>query len=131
MPVPLQVLGRHARVVDHRPDDLPYGAGQGCAGVSDANAQGVAEANFHGHLRLFGERHERLCEGDAEAVDVGPCHVLEVAPGYDACLEGRLDHLYIFVEHLGACLLELVEDVVVGYAREHARLLQAEIADKL
>ena len=40
VPVPFQVFGRHARIVDHGPDDLPHGAGQGSAGVSDADDPG-------------------------------------------------------------------------------------------
>ena len=64
-----------------------------------------------------------LGERQHEAFDIGPGHVLQVAPRPDAGFECRVDHLAVPVHaFLAAFELEFVEDVVVRATGEHARL---------
>ena len=131
MSVPFEAIGRHAGIIDHGPDDLSHGARQGGPGVSHAETEGIAQPYFYGYLRLFRQRHEGLRKGHAKPVNIGPRDVFEMAPRRDAGLERRLDDFQIILEHLGPRFVELVEDMIIGDAREHARLFQAELLDKL
>lgn len=88
VPVPFEPCAGDARFVGEGADDALHGAGKRRAGEGHAVAHGVAEADLDGHGRFVGELHELAREGQAEAVDVGAGHVLEVAAGHDAPIRG-------------------------------------------
>ena len=131
MPVPFKPFAGHARLLGEGVHEPLHGAGQGGAGVGHAVAHGVAEADLHGHAGLPGELHEALGQRQDEAVDVSPGHVLEVAAGDDAPLEGLRRQPGVHVEGLLARFAELQEDVVVGHAGEHAHLVELHVPGQL
>ena len=131
VPVPFEPCAGDARFVGEGADDALHGAGKRRAGEGHAVAHGVAEADLDGHGRFVGELHELAREGQAEAVDVGAGHVLEVAAGHDAPFEGLGNDLEVVVHGLLAGFAELQEDVVVGHAGEQAHFIELHIMGDL
>ena len=112
-------------------DDAGHAAGQGRAGIGHAVAHGVAQADLDRHAALLAQLHEFLGKGQAEAVDVGAGHVLEMAARDDAPLQGLPGQVKIHVHGLLAGLPQLEIDMVVRHAGQHAGLVELHVPGQL
>ncbi len=111
---------------------LRYAARQRGFRPGQAVAHRVADADLYLHPGVFREPHEPFRERDHRAPEVGPRHVLEVAPdGLEARLgRGVYDDHEVF-KNLLPVLFEFHEDVVVRDGGQNAGLLQADVFDEL
>ena len=82
--VPFQQVAGDAGVVDHGPHQLGHAPGQGGAGIGHPVAHGVAQPDLDVDAALLAQLHQLDGKGHAEAVDVRPGDVLQMAAGLDA-----------------------------------------------
>ena len=129
--VPFQPLAGHPGLVGKGPHDALHRAGQGRAGPGHAVAHGVAEADLHRHAALARKLHEPLGQGQTEAVNVGPGHVLEVAARNDAPFQGLAGQIHVHVHGLPAGFAQLEKDMVVGHAGKHAGFVEFHVPHQL
>ena len=123
--VPLEQVTGNPRVLDEGPHDLVHAARQGCAGVGDPVAHGVAETDLDIDPALLAELHQLDGKGDHEPVDVRAGQVLKVAAGDDPGLEDGTHHAEVHLHGLPARHAQLEEDVIVRHRGEDARFLEA------
>ena len=75
---------------------------------------------------LLGHSHETIDKRQHKTIDVRACQIFEMAARSHAGLERRVDHLAITIyTFLAALELELVKDVIVATAGQHAGFFQA------
>jgi hypothetical protein len=98
--------------------------------VADADAHGIRVAHLHLDARLAAAFHQRLDEGEDDAVEVGAGAVFDVAARDDAVGEGGIDDFEVVCDDRFAVRTELLEDVVVGNRGEDAGFAQAGRADE-
>jgi len=131
VPVPLEEATGNAGILDEGPHELVHAPGQRGARVRHAVPHRIAEADLDVDAALIPQFHEFLGKGNAEPVDVRPRQVLEMAARPDAGIQDRRHDVQVFLHRLPPRLLQLQEDVVVGYRRENAGFLKPRFPDKL
>ena len=124
---PSQPRAGDARIVGEGAHDALHRTRKRRAGEGHAVTHRIAEADFDGHGGFLREFHELARERQAEAVDVGAGHVLEVAARHDAPFERLGDDLEVVVHGLFARFTELEEDMVVGHAGEQAHFVEFHV----
>jgi len=82
-----------------------------------------------GHL--LAHLHQPLDKRQHEALDIGPRYILQVASRPNTRLERRIDDLAVALHALlPAAELELVEDMIIGAARQHPALFEPGLLDQ-
>ena len=131
--VPFQAVAGHAALAVQLVDHLRHAPRQLDARIVQAEAHRVADPDLDRLVlrHLLAHPHQAIHERQHEPVPVGAGRVFQVAARTNAGLERRIDHFAIRVHALLAALeLQLVEDVVVRTAGQHARLLQSGFLDQ-
>ena len=130
MAVPFQLGGRHFGVPVQAVDDALDAAGQGCAGIADAVAHGVAGADLDRDAALAGKLHELGGEGHDESVVIRAGDILKVAAGADPVAQGGLHDPQVLVHRLGTGQVHLVEDMIVAAGDQDTGFLYAGLFDQ-
>ena len=129
--VPFQPFAGHARLVGKGAHNALHGARQGRAGIGHAVAHSVAQANLDGHAALLGKLHEALRQRQAETVNVGPRHVLEVTARNDAPFQRLFRKAYVHVHGLLPRFAQFEENMIVRHAGKHACFVKFHVPREL
>ena len=123
-------LARDAGILDKGADQLVHAPGQGRAGEGHAVTHRVAEPDLDVDAAFLPQLHQFNGKGDAEAVDIGPGHILEMAAGNDPRIEDGTDDPQILVQRLLSRLVQLQKDMVVRNGGQDPGFRQARLLDQ-
>ena len=90
--MPLDQLGRHARMNHNTIDNTRYGTWDHGTRIVDAVAHGIAAANLNRNAVLLAKLHQLQAEWDDITVDICSCNVLQVAAHGNADFQALLDN---------------------------------------
>ena len=128
--VPFEEMAGHPGILDEGADQLLHAPGKGRPGIGHAEPHRVAEANLDIHPALLAELHQLYRKRDAETVDVPSGHIFEMAAGPDARAQDGFNDPEIVVQRLPPVLVQLEEDMVIGYRGQDPRFRQPRLFDQ-
>lgn len=93
VPMPFQLLRRHARMSGQAINNALYGAGIYSAGKVHSIAHGIACPDFNGNLVLVLQAHQLHTERNDKAENIRAGDVFQMAPGTDPVFQAFPYHM--------------------------------------